>query len=130
MADLQALHDRLVRAGLSVWLVRHKWGVAVAIATAGPGAALGDALLPVLADLCDDGFDWAKAGAGIVHVGRSSDTSRWVQLEHWNISAHSVTCARANALTREQFDVADMEPVTMERLLAVAHLGRDVRRAR
>ena len=114
VADLQALHDRLVTAGLSVWLVRHKWGVAVAIASSDPGAAVGDAVMPVLADLRGDGFDWAKAASGIVRVGRSSDTARWVELEHWNISARSVTCARANALTREQFDVADVEPVMME----------------
>ena len=114
VADLQALHDRLVTAGLSAWLVRHKWGVAIAIASSGPGAAMGDAVLPVLAGLRGDGFDWAKAAPGIVRVGRSSDTSRWVELEHWNISARSVTCARANALTREQFDAADVEPVMVE----------------
>jgi hypothetical protein len=113
-ADLQALHDRLVTAGLSAWLVRHKWGVAVAIASSGPGAAAGDAVMLVLADLRGDGFGWAKAAPGIVRVGRSSDINRWVELEHWNISAQSVTCARANALTREQFDVADVEPVMME----------------
>ena len=114
-ADLQALHDRLVTAELSVWLVRHQWGVAVAVASSGPVAAVADAvLMRVLADLRGDGFDWAEAAPGIVRVGRSSDTSRWVELEHWNIGAHGVTCARANALTREQFDVADVEPVTME----------------
>jgi hypothetical protein len=114
-ADLQALHDRLVTAGLSVWLVRHPWGVAVAIASSDPVAAKADAVFTrVLADLRGDGFDWAEAAPGIVSVGRSSDTSRWVELEQWNIGAHSVTCARANALTREQFDVTDVEPVTME----------------
>ena len=114
-ADLQALHDRLVTAGLSVWLVRHQWGVAVAIASSDPDAAKADAeLMGVLADLRSDGFDWAEAAPGIVRVGRSSDTSRWVEVEHWNIGAHSVTCARANALTRDQFDVTDVEPVTME----------------
>ena len=114
VADLQALGDRLATAGLSSWLVRHKWGVAVAIASPVPGTAVADAVLRVLADLRGDGFDWAEAAPGIVRLGRSSDTSRWVELEHWNISARSVTCARANALTREQFDVADVEPVTME----------------
>ena len=113
-ADLQALHDRLAMARLSVWLVRHKWGLAVAIAGSGPGAAAAEALMRVLADLRGDGFDWAEVAPGIVRVGRSSDTSRWVELEHWSISAHSVTCVRANALTREQFDVADVEPVTVE----------------
>jgi hypothetical protein len=114
-ADLQALHDRLVTAGLSVWLVRHQWGVAVAIASSDPVAAKADAALAgVLANLGIDGFDWAEAVPGVVRVGRSSDTSRWVELEQWNIGAHSVTCARANALTREQFDVTDVEPVTME----------------
>jgi hypothetical protein len=114
-ADLQALHDRLITAGLSVWLVRHQRGVAVAIASSGPVAAVADAvLMRVLADLRGDGFDWAEAAPGIIRVGRSSDTSKWVELEHWNIGAHRVTCARANALTREQFDVADVEPVTME----------------
>ncbi len=113
-ADLQALHGRLTAAGLSVWLVRHQWGVAVAIASSGPGAAVTDVVMRLLADLRGDGFDWAKAAPGIVRVGRSSDTGRWVELEHWNIGAHSVTCARANALTREQFDVADVEPVMTE----------------
>jgi hypothetical protein len=114
-ADLQALHDRLVTAELSVWLVRHPWGVAVAIAGASPVAAVADAaLMRVLADLRGDGFDWVQTAPGIVRVGTSSDTSRWVELEHWNIGAHTVTCARANALTREQFDVADVEPVVIE----------------
>jgi hypothetical protein len=114
-ADLQALHDRLVMAELSTWLVRHEWGVAVAIASSGPVAAVADtALMRVLADLRGDGFDWAEAAPGIIRVGSSSDTSKWVELERWNIGAHSVTCARANALTREQFDVADVEPVTVE----------------
>ncbi len=114
-ADLPVLHDRLVAAGLSVWLVRHKLGVAVAIASSDPGSAEADAVVTrVLADLRGDGFDWVKAAPGIVRVGRSGDTSRWVELERWNVSARSVTCVRANALTREQFDVADVEPVTAE----------------
>src|ERR1700733_823315 len=105
-ADLQTLHDRLVTAGLSTWLVRHERGVAIAIASSGPVAAKAPtAFMPVLADLRGDGFDWAQAAPGIVSVGRSSDTSRWVELEQWNIGAGNATCARANALTREQFDV-------------------------
>jgi hypothetical protein len=114
-ADLQTLHDRLVTAGLSTWLVRHQRGVAIAIASSGPVAANAPAaFMPVLADLRGDGFDWAQAAPGVVSVGRSGDTSRWIELEQWNIGARDVTCARANALTREQFDVADVEPVTME----------------
>ena len=81
-ADLQALHDRLVTAGLSTWLVRHQRGVAVAIASSDPAAAKADAvLMRVLADLRGDGFDWAEAAPGVVRVGRSGDTSRWVELE-------------------------------------------------
>jgi hypothetical protein len=114
VADLQALYDRLAPAGLSVWLVRHKWGAAVAIADPGPGAAVTETVMCALADLRGDGFDWVDVAPGIVRVGRSGDTSRWVDLEHWYVSARSVTCARANALTREQFDVADVEPVTLE----------------
>jgi hypothetical protein len=114
VADLQVLYDRLATAGVPAWLVRHKWGVAVAIAGSGPGTAAADAMARALADLRGDGFDWAEAAPGIVRVGRSSDTSRWVALEQWTIGEHTVTCARANALTREQFDVADVEPVTME----------------
>src|SRR5580700_11113120 len=114
-ADLQALHDRLVTAGLSVWLVRHPWGVAVAIASSDPVAAEADAVfMRMLAGLRADGFDWAQAAPGVVRVGRSSDTSRWVEVERWNIGARTVTCARANALTREEFDVTDAEPVTVE----------------
>jgi hypothetical protein len=114
-ADLRALHDRLTGAGFSVWLVRHDWEVAVAIASSGPDAAVADAvMMRVLADLRGDGFDWSKTAPGIVRVGRSSDTSRWIELEHWTVSANHVTCARANALTREQFDVADVEPVMLE----------------
>ncbi len=114
VADLRALDDRLAAAGLSGWLVRHKWGLAMAIASPAPGTAVADAVQRVLADLRGDGFDWVETAPGIVRVGRSGDASRWVELEHWNISAHRVTCARANALTREQFDVADLEPVTIE----------------
>ena len=114
VADLQALGDRLATAGLSNWLVRHKWGVAVAIASPVPGTAVADAVLRVLADLRGDGFDWVETAPGIVRLGRGNDTSRWVELEQWNISARRVTCARANALTREQFDSADLEPVTIE----------------
>jgi hypothetical protein len=113
-ADLQALYDRLATAGLSAWLVRHQRGVAVAITDPGPGATVVDAVMRVLAELRVDGFDWVDAAPGIVRVGRGGDTSRWVDLEHWYVNARSVTCARANALTREQFDVADVEPVTME----------------
>ena len=68
----------------------------------------------LLADLRDDGFGWVETAPGIVRVGRSGDTSRWADLEHWNIGARHVTCPRANALTREQFELADLEPVTIE----------------
>src|ERR1700727_3080067 len=79
-ADLQALHDRLIPAGLSTLLVRHQWGVAVAIASSGPAEAEADAeLTRALADLRSDGFDWAQAAPGVVRVGRSPDTSRWVE---------------------------------------------------
>jgi len=114
VADLQALHDRLTAAGLAAWLVRHQRGVAVAIAGSASGAALADTVLRVLAELRGDGFDWAEVAPGVLRLGRSGDISRWVELERWNVGAHHVTCARANALTREQFDVADVEPVTME----------------
>ena len=113
-ADLQTLCDRLASAGLSVWLVRHKWGIAVAAASPGPGTAAADPTMRVLADLYGDGFDWAETVPGVLRVGRSSDTSRWVELELWTIGAHSVTCPRANALTREQFHVVDLEPATVE----------------
>ena len=112
VSDLQVLHDRLVAAGLWFLLVRHQRGLAVAVASPGAGAA--DAVMRVLADLRGDGFDWANTAPGVVRVGRSADTSRWTELEQWNVGPHSVTCARANALTREQFDLADAEPVLVE----------------
>ena len=125
--DLQVLHDGLATAGLSTWLVRHQRGVAVAIASSVSGAAEADAgLMRVLADLRGEGFDWTNAAPGIVRAGSSSDTSRWVELERWIVGPNRVTCARANALTREQFDVGDVEPVMME-LFGLAHAGRDVR---
>src|ERR1700677_1543446 len=81
VADLQTLHDRLVTAGLSVWLGRHQRGGDVVIARSVPVAALADGVLTrVLADLRGDGFDWAQAAPGIVSVGRSGDASRWVEL--------------------------------------------------
>jgi Stealth protein CR2, conserved region 2/Stealth protein CR3, conserved region 3/Stealth protein CR4, conserved region 4/Stealth protein CR1, conserved region 1 len=113
-ADLQTLYDRLAAAGLSIWLVRHKWGIAVATASSGPGTAAAGTVMRVLADLQGDGFDWAEAIPGVFRVGRSSDTSRWVELERWTISPHSLTCPRANALTREQFQLAELEPATVE----------------
>ncbi len=115
VADLQALHDRLVTAGLSSLAGPPQVGGGRRYRQLRPRRCRGRRRAArVLADLRGDGFDWAEAAPGIVRVGRSSDTSRWVELEHWNIGAHSVTCARANALTREQFDVADVEPVTVE----------------
>jgi hypothetical protein len=112
VADLQALHDRLAAAGLSVWLVRHTWGIAVAVASTDPGPAAAGGAVRVLAELRGDGFDWAETEPGVVRVGRGSDTSRWAELECWTIGPDSVTCPRANALTRDQFPVADLEPVT------------------
>jgi hypothetical protein len=113
-ADLQTLYDRLAAAGLSIWLVRHKWGIAVAAANSGPGSAAAGTVMRVLAELHGDGFDWAETVPGIVRVGRSSDTNRWVELERWTIGEHSVTCPRVNALTREEFHVAELEPATVE----------------
>ena len=55
-------------------------------------------MVRVLADLRGDGFDWAEV-TWHLSVGRSSDTSLWVELEDWSIGALSVTCARPNALT-------------------------------
>jgi hypothetical protein len=112
VADLHILCDRLAAAGLSIWLVRHTWGIAVA--AAGSGAASAAAMMGVLAEMNADGFDWSETVPGVVRVGRSSDTTRWVELERWTVSAHSVTCPRANALTREQFHVSELEPVTVE----------------
>jgi Stealth protein CR2, conserved region 2/Stealth protein CR3, conserved region 3/Stealth protein CR4, conserved region 4 len=114
VADLRILSDRLVAAGLSIWLVRHKWGIAVAAANSGPGSATAGTAMRVLADLHGDGFDWAETVPGVVRVSRSSDPNRWVELECWTIGAHSVTCPRVNALTREQFHVAELEPDTVE----------------
>jgi hypothetical protein len=114
MADLQAMHDLLAAAGLSFWLVRHTWGVAVAVAEPGPGTAAADTAMRGLAALRGDGLNGMETAPGIVRVGRSADTGRWVEVERWNIGAHSVTCPRANALTREQFDAADLEPTVVE----------------
>ena len=113
-ADLQAMHDLLAAAGLSFWLVRHTWGVAIAVAESGPGTAAADTAMRGLAALRGDGLNGMETAPGIVRVGRSADTGRWVEVERWNIGAHSVTCPRANALTREQFDVADLEPTVVE----------------
>jgi hypothetical protein len=114
VADLQALYDRLAAAGLSIWLVRHQWGIAVAAASSGPGTAAAGTVMRVLAGLHADGFDWAETVPGVVRAGRSSDTSRWADLECWTVGAHNVTCPRANALTRGQFPVAELEPATVE----------------
>jgi hypothetical protein len=85
VADLQTLYDRLVVVGLSVWLVRHDWGIAVAVASSAPGTAGGGTAVRLLADLDGDGFDWAETVPGVVRVGRGQDTSRWVELERWTI---------------------------------------------
>jgi hypothetical protein len=129
VADLRVLYDRLAAAGLSIWLVRHKWGIAVAVAgsgsasagsasagsaSSGPGTAEAATVTRVLAELLGDGFDWAETVPGVVRVGRSSDTSRWVELERWIVDANRVTCPRVNALTREQFHLAELEPATVE----------------
>jgi Stealth protein CR2, conserved region 2/Stealth protein CR3, conserved region 3/Stealth protein CR4, conserved region 4 len=112
-ADLQVLYDRLTAEGLSAWLVRHRWGIAVA-ASSGPGPAAAGAVMRVLAGLQCDGFHWAETVPGVVRVGRGGDASRWVELEHWTVGPHSVTGPRANALTRDQFPVADLEPAMVD----------------
>jgi Stealth protein CR2, conserved region 2/Stealth protein CR3, conserved region 3/Stealth protein CR4, conserved region 4/Stealth protein CR1, conserved region 1 len=114
MADLQTMHDLLAAAGLPFWLVRHRWGVAVAVGESGPGIAAADTAMRGLAALRGDGLNGMEATPGIVRVGRSADTGRWVEVERWNIGARNVTCPRANALTREQFDTADLEPTVVE----------------
>ncbi len=113
-ADLQAMHDLLAAAGLSFWLVRHTWGVAIAVAESGPGPAAADIAMRGLAALRGDGLNGMETAPGVIRVGRSADTGRWVEVERWNIGEHSVTCPRANALTREQFDRADLEPAVVE----------------
>ena len=114
VADLQTMHDLLAVAGLSFWLVRHTWGVAIAVAESGPGTAAADTAMRGLAALRGEGLNGMEAAPGIIHVGRSTDTSRWVEVERWNIGARGVTCPRANALTRERFDAADLEPAVVE----------------
>jgi hypothetical protein len=106
VADLCVLHDRLATAGIETWLVRHTWGLAVAV----PGVSMPDALWALRLD----GFDWAQTAPGVVRGRRGEDTSRWIDLECWDIGTQGVTCPRPNALTREQFDSADLEPTTIE----------------
>ena len=106
VVDLRVLHDRLATAGVETWLVRHAGRLAVAV----PGSSMRDALRA----LRFDGFDWAQIAPGVVRGSRGEDTSRWIELESWDIGAHSVTCPRPNSLTREQFDRADLEPTTVE----------------
>ena len=107
VADLRLLHRRLAAAGMAFWLVRHKRGVAVAVADA---AGLRD----VLATLRGDGFGRLHVAPGIVRTGRAADSGRWIDVECWRIGRKSVTCPRANAFTREQFDRADLEPATVD----------------
>jgi hypothetical protein len=114
MSDLQLMYDLLAAAGLSFWLVRHTWGVAVAVADNGPGAAAVDTAVRGLVALRGDGLNRLEAAPGIVRVGSSADAGRWVEVERWTIGARSVTCPRANALTREQFDAADLEPAVVD----------------
>ena len=106
VADLRVLHDRLATAGVETWLVRHTEGLAVAV----PGFSMRAAQ----SALRFDGFDWVQTAPGVVSGGRGEDTSRWIDLESWDIGAHSVSCPRPNALTREQFDSADLQPTTVE----------------
>ncbi|HEX4832273.1 MAG TPA: stealth family protein [Trebonia sp.] len=111
-ADLQAMHDLLAAAGLSFWLVRHAWGVAVAVADSSPGAGAAEHAIHQLAR--PGGLRRAEAVPGVARVGLSADPGRWVEVERWTIGPLLVTCPRANALTREQFDAADMEPAVVE----------------
>jgi hypothetical protein len=86
----------------------------VAVGESGQGIAAADTAMRGLTVLRGDGLNGMEAAPGIVRIGRSADTGRWVEVERWNIGARSVTCPRANALTREQFDPADLEPTVVE----------------
>ena len=112
VADLLVLHDRLTAAGVEIWLVRRRRGVAVAVVDSPAGADL--ALRKALAELRRDGLDWVQAAPGIIRVGSSADTGRWIDVECWTVDAGTVICPRANALTRERFDSADIEPTTVD----------------
>src|ERR1700742_2546084 len=87
-ADLQAMHDLLAAAGLPFWLVRHAWGVAVAVAEPGPGTAAADTAMRGLTALRADCLNGMETAPGIVRVGRSADPGRWVEVERWNIGTH------------------------------------------
>ena len=107
VADLRLLHCGLAAAGVTFWLVRHKWGVAIAVADAA-------GLRTALAELRGEGFGWAAAEPGIVRVGRIANPGRWIEVECWRVGRESVSCPRANAFTRETFDRADLEPATVD----------------
>ncbi len=107
--DLRYLRAELVAAELPYLLVRDgDHGLALAV-----DAAYRAQLRRVLGAALVAGFSCNELRHNVFRLGRDVDPAHHVDLELWEYHGDTVSCPRPNALTRNVFDVADVEYTTV-----------------
>ncbi|MFF0529137.1 stealth family protein [Nocardia amikacinitolerans] len=105
IADLGYLRGQLAAAEVPFLLIRdsgHRLILAADAAHRGMVRRVTDAARAA-------GFAVAEAGHQIYRLGRDADPAHHVELELWEYHGDTVECPRPNALTRNVFDLADVE---------------------
>ncbi|WP_460696188.1 stealth family protein [Nocardia thraciensis] len=104
--DLRYLRAELLGAEVPFLLVRdsdHRLVLAVDAAHRG-------ALRRVLGAAVVAGFGCNEVRHNVFRLGRDLDPAHHIDLELWEYHGDTVECPRPNALTRNVFDLADIEP--------------------
>lgn len=107
--DLRYLRAELAAADLPFLLVRdadHRLVLAV-------DAKHRSALRRVLGAAMVAGFTCNEKKHNVFRLGRDLDPAHHVEIELWEYHGDTVECPRANALTRNVFDLADVEYTTV-----------------
>nr|WP_245719971.1 stealth family protein [Nocardia uniformis] len=109
MDDLRYLRAELMAADLPFLLVRdsaHRMVLAV-------DAKHRSALRRVLGAALVAGFVCNEKKHNVFRLGRDLDPAHHVEIELWEYHGDTVECPRPNALTRNVFDLADVEQTTV-----------------
>ncbi|MFI5782764.1 stealth family protein [Nocardia sp. NPDC051570] len=107
--DLRYLRAELTAADVAFLLVRdsdHRLVLAV-------DSAHRPALRRVLGAAVIAGFACNEVRHNVFRLGRDLDPAHQVEIELWDHHGDTVECPRPNALTRNVFDVADVEQTTV-----------------
>ncbi|MEV6767412.1 stealth family protein [Nocardia sp. NPDC051030] len=107
--DLRYLRGEMTASDVPYLLVRdssHRLVLSV-------DSAYRSALRRVLGAAMMAGFICNEKQHNVFRLGRDLDTAHHVDIELWEYHGDTVECPRPNALTRNVFDVADVEPTTV-----------------